>query len=207
MINNNHNRTFSIMKAVGIIFVIISHTALYTYLYYFSYFMNIVVFFFVAGYFFNDNYLKNPILYFSKKIKRLYIPWVLYGIAFVLLHNLFLKINFIAYNFNTKIVFEPYQLSDIVDKSLQVLTFYRWKEPLLAPLWFLTGLFSGLSVFYAISFVSQKISKVRFEQFRFILVLFFLIAGFLGPEINARFTLFYRAFVISALIYAGKIYQ
>jgi len=207
MIEAYQNRTFSILKAIGIFTIVIAHTAIYTQLYIFVYLFNVSVFFFVSGYFFNDDHLQQPIVFFKKKILRLYVPWVIYGIIFVLLHNLFLKLHLISYNLTSKTLIEPYSSGDIAEKVLQVLLFYKWKELLLAPLWFLFGLFSGLSVFYIVSFLSQKIDKSRFELYRFAFIVLLMIIGFIGQDIYGRFFLFYRAFIIAGLIYLGKLYS
>jgi len=207
MPNETPNRIFSIYKSLGIILVVVCHSAIYTPISTFAYLFNIVVFFFVAGYFFNDQYLNNPFLFFRKKIVRLYIPWVLYGVSFVLLHNTFLKLHLIGFNYIDKVNFEPYSMADIFYKIANVLTFFKWKEPLLAPLWFLFGLFSGLSVFYSISWLSKKITTQKFELLRGVLVFLFLIIGFAGNELKLPLGIIYRPLVISGLIYLGKLYS
>ena len=113
------NKTFSIVKSIGIILIVIGHSALKTPLFTFAYLVNIVIFFFVAGYFFNDNYLEKPLLFFKKKIIRFYIPWVVFGVAFVLLHNTFLDLHLIQFKNNPKTLLEPYNLSDIIEKTLR----------------------------------------------------------------------------------------
>jgi len=49
-----HDTAISIVKALGIAAVVISHTAILTPLETFTYYFNTAVFFFVAGYFFDD---------------------------------------------------------------------------------------------------------------------------------------------------------
>ena len=201
------NKTFSIVKAIGIILIVIGHAAIYTPIRTFVYLINIVIFFFVAGYFFNDNYLEKPMIFFKKKLIRFYVPWVVFGVIFVLLHNTFIKFNLISIDSHTRTAFESYNFSDIIHKILDVLTFFKWKEPLLAPLWFLFGLFTGLSVFFVISYIAKKISKDKFEIYRAILISIFLIIGFAGGAYKWHFSIIYRPFVISGLIYIGKLYS
>ena len=201
------NKTFSIVKSIGIILIVIGHSALKTPLYTFAYLVNIVIFFFVAGYFFNDNYLEKPLLFFKKKIIRFYIPWVVFGVAFVLLHNTFLDLHLIQFKNNPKTLLEPYNLSDIIEKTLSVLTFFGWKEPLLDPLWFLLGMFTGLSSFFAISFFAKKISATKFELYRAILMLVFTLIGFVGATYQLPLGIVYRPLIIAGLIYVGKLYR
>jgi fucose 4-O-acetylase-like acetyltransferase len=197
----------SVVKALGIIFIVAGHAAINTAFCRFLYLFHVTIFFFVAGYFFNDNYINSPIKFISSKIKRLYIPWLIYGIVFVLLHNFFLKHNFILYNFNSRKYFEPYSLEIIGNKILNVLTFFRWKEPLLAPMWFLFGLFSGLMVFYVVTFAIKKFKLKKPEFFRSISIIVISAVGFLGAAFHPRFGIFYKAFVISGIIYLGKLYS
>ncbi len=204
---NFNDIRMSIVKALGIIFSVAGHAAIYTSLCRFLYLFHVTIFFFVAGYFFQDNYIKSPLKFISSKLKRLYIPWLIYGIIFVLLHNFFLKHNIILYNFNSHKYFEPYTLEKVVDKILNVLTFFRWKEPLLMPLWFLFGLFSGLMFFYMVTFAIKKFNLKRSEFFRTIFIVILSALGFLGATIHPRFGIFYRAFVIAGIIYLGKLYQ
>ena len=199
--------TFSIVKALGIILVVISHSAIHTHLSTFAYLINIAIFFFVAGYFFKDEYLYKPHLFFRKKIVRYYIPWVLYGLVFVFLHNAFLSLGLMTFDYKQNVAIEPYTFEDIVLKSIEVLSFFKWKEPLLAPLWFLFGMFSGFCVFYSISWFAKKVGKTKFELVRAVLVVAVMIVGFLGDEYNLRLGIIYRPMVISGLIYIGKLYS
>ncbi len=207
MTKEKQNSFFSIYKGIGIILIVIGHAAFYTPIYYFVYLFHIAIFFFVAGCFFNDKYLETPLLFLKKKIIRYYIPWVVFGVVFVLLHNLFLKYSLITYDSHTKVYFQPYNLRDLVEKIFSVLIFFKWKEPLLAPLWFLFGMFSGLVGFYSISFVAKRISTINFEIIRAVFVLLFLIFGFIGSAYKLPFGLIYRPMVIAGLIYVGKLYS
>jgi fucose 4-O-acetylase-like acetyltransferase len=201
------NRTFSIVKAIGIILIVIGHSAIYTPLRTFAYLVNIVIFLFVAGYFFNDNYLEKPLLFLKKKVIRFYVPWVAYGVIFVLLHNTFLKLHLMSFDSHTRIAIEPYDLSETIHKIIGVLTFFQWKEPLLAPLWFLFGIFSGLCVFYVISLIAKTIDKNKFEVYRALLIVICMTIGFVGGAYKWHISIIYRPFVISGLIYIGKLYS
>jgi len=201
------NRSFSIVKGLGIILIVVCHSAAYTPISTFAYLFNVAVFFFVAGYFFKDENLEKPLLFFRKKVVRLYVPWVLYGLAFVLLHNTFLEFGIIAYDFYQKTAIAPYSFTDIIYKCLDVLTFFKWKEPLLAPLWFLFGLFSGFCVFYSLSWIAKKISPKHFEILRASLIFLTMLLGFSGNAFDLPFSILYRPMVISGLIFLGKLYN
>ena len=161
----------------------------------------------MAGYFFKDEYIEQPWFFFRKKLLRFYVPWLAYGLVFVLLHNLFLKYHLIAYDFHAQKVIEPYDFNDILQKTLGVLSFFLWKEPLLAPLWFLFGMFSGLSVFFAVTWVSKRICPSRSERCRAILIALGIILGFVGNAYHFHLSILYRPMVIAGLIYLGKLYR
>ncbi len=207
MTKEEYNRKFTIFKAFGIILVVMAHCTYYTPIYKFVHGYNVVFFLFVSGYFFNDEYLQTPVAFFKKKLKRLYKPWVIYGITYVLLHNFFIYLNILNYDFRLKKIIDTYSIQDIIYKSYQVILFYKWKEPLLTPLWFLFGLFTGLVVLYSISFIISKYKTKNFELFRLIAVLLILIAGFLGSYYYPRFNIIFRPLIIGALIYTGKLYR
>ena len=95
---HHHDTAFSIVKALGIVAVVISHAAILTPLETFTYYFNTAVFFFVAGYFFDDGQTAAPGRFIGRKLRRLYLPYVVLGTLFVLLHNRFLEWHLIAYD-------------------------------------------------------------------------------------------------------------
>jgi fucose 4-O-acetylase-like acetyltransferase len=205
--NVEHDKTFSIFKALGILLILMGHTALKTPLFTFTYLFHIPLFFFVAGYFFNDTYIEKPLEFLRKKLIRLYVPWLTYGLLFVLLHNLFLHWNVIAYDFHAQKLIEPYSLGDMLHKSLGVLTFFAWKEPLLAPLWFLFGLFSGLCVYFVVTWISKRLFPKHPERCRAFLMLLCMSLGFIGNAYHFHLSLLYRPMVIAGLMYIGTLYR
>lgn len=83
-----YNTSFSIMKGLAIISVVLGHCAIHPFINDFVNQYHLAVFFFVAGYFFKTESLNNFKSYALKKLKRLYIPFIIYGLAFLLLHNI-----------------------------------------------------------------------------------------------------------------------
>ena len=70
-----YNTTFSIMKGLAIISVVLGHCAIHPFINDFVNQYHLAVFFFVAGYFFKTKSLTNFKSYALKKVKRLYIPF------------------------------------------------------------------------------------------------------------------------------------
>lgn len=129
---NSH--VFSIMKGLGIIFVVAGHTA-YSPVHNFVYLFHLAVFYFVAGYFFKDKYIDDKLLFVWKKIKSLWFPLVGYGIVFMLLHNLFFRAHF--YNPLTSHLYTRQDYFDCLKYFCSCVT----PEQLLGALWFLRSLF------------------------------------------------------------------
>lgn len=82
------NNIFSIMKGIAIISVVIGHCCRYEGVEPFVNQYHLAVFFFVAGYFFKDKYLQDVKGFVIKKVKSLYVPFVLSGLCFLALHNI-----------------------------------------------------------------------------------------------------------------------
>ena len=62
----------------------------------FIYLFHMALFFIISGYFFNDKCwqtLKEVKFYILRKIKTLYIPFIIWNILLILLHNFFISIN------------------------------------------------------------------------------------------------------------------
>lgn len=83
-----YNTSFSIMKGLAIISVVLGHCAIHPFINDFVNQYHLAVFFFVAGYFFKTESLNNFKSYALKKLKRLYMPFIIYGLVFLLLHNI-----------------------------------------------------------------------------------------------------------------------
>ena len=111
---HHHDTAFSIVKALGIVAVVISHAAILTPLETFTYYFNTAVFFFVAGYFFDDGQTATPGRFIGRKLRRLYLPYVVLGTLFVLLHNRFLEWHLIAYDFSAREAILPYDTPELL---------------------------------------------------------------------------------------------
>ena len=112
-----------IVKGLCIIFMVIGHTS-WKYMYIFLLF-HMAVFFMVSGYLFQDRYadsVKSVIGFAIKRLKRLYIPWVMANLAFLLCNNIFLKTGFLTS--------DPFFLEDGMMKSqfgiFGMMSFREW---------------------------------------------------------------------------------
>ena len=208
---HHHDTAFSIVKALGIVAVVISHAAILTPLETFTYYFNTAVFFFVAGYFFDDGQTAAPGRFIGRKLRRLYLPYVVLGTLFVLLHNRFLEWHLIAYDFSAREAILPYDTPELLRTLGRVFLFLH-HEQMQAPFWFLQGLFLGLMLFFCITLATRKLAptptvaeRLRGGSILFLFTVAMLLArhpsGIPGEWIAVR------TFAITGIIYLGKLFR
>lgn len=205
-----HDTAFSAVKAIGITAVVIGHAAIGTFLEHFVYLFHIALFFFVAGYFFDDGQTARPFSFVGRKLHRLYVPYAVIGCCFVLLHNLFLRLHLIAYDFSARTPILPYDMKEMLRMLGHTLLFHH-HEQMLSPFWFLQGLFLGLMCFFAVTFVCQRLggSPKRSEWLRAATILILFSGAVLlvrHPQGLPDEGVLTRALIITGLIYLGKLY-
>lgn len=88
------NQTIDLIKGLGIFLVVLGHSgfSLQSYIYLF----HMPIFFMASGYCFNTKNAASPTAlgqYAVKKLKGLYVPFVLFNAIFWLLHNVFIRLN------------------------------------------------------------------------------------------------------------------
>lgn len=87
------NTSFSILKAIAIIFVVMGHSGEPAWMGRFMYMMHVPIFFICAGYFFKDAYIESERKYLVGKVKGLYFPFLKWSLLFLLLHNVFFAVG------------------------------------------------------------------------------------------------------------------
>ena len=82
------------MKAMAIILVVIGHTVIpFSIVNEYIYSFHVPLFFWVSGFCFKEVYLNNLFLFIKKRIVRLYLPYVIWGLVFLALHNVFVMFH------------------------------------------------------------------------------------------------------------------
>lgn len=164
------------VKAIGICLVVLGHTfggglfALKTY--------HMPLFFFLAGLLFKDE--DNIKEYVKNRVRRLYIPFLLYEIFFLFIHN---------FLYNLGILSDCYSFpGDYLVQIVHIVCFDNC-ETLLSPIWFVTAMFfSGIICKIIISFF-----KKRNIIFIFVISILLIYVGML----NGRSNIFYVKFSIN----------
>lgn len=165
------NDTLSIVKAIGIILMVIGHSGCPKYLNDYLYMFHMPLFFFCSGYFFKKptdfSNLKN---FFKKRIKGLYLPYIEWTLFFIIIHNILFRINIYndIYGFRGS-VSHLYNLNDYTDKLFHLI-FMSGTEQLLGGFWFLQVLFISSICLEIYFFINIKI-KLNDTILLFILVI------------------------------------
>jgi fucose 4-O-acetylase-like acetyltransferase len=146
----------SIAKAIGIILMVIGHSGCPVGMHHFLSMFHMPLFFFLSGYCFKAYYFDHKKEYLKKRLKSLYLPYVKWAIVFLLLHNIFFRLN--IYNPYYGIEGEPsvlYPVSEFIRRALRIGLVMDSQEWLLGGYWF----FRDLLVASFISLFALKIIK------------------------------------------------
>lgn len=87
---------FSILKAIAIICVVLSHAGINGWLFNFVFIFHVPIFFICAGYFFNTKYLTDERTYIVHRFKGLYLPFVRWSLFFLLIHNVLFPLGILS---------------------------------------------------------------------------------------------------------------
>lgn len=87
---------FSIVKALAIICVVLSHAGAAGWVQNFVYLFHVPVFFICAGYFFHTRYLEDERTFIVRRIRGLYLPYLRWSIFFLIVHNLLFPLGILS---------------------------------------------------------------------------------------------------------------
>ena len=147
------NEAVDIAKALGIILVVLGHTQFWgkNFIYQF----HLPLFFFLSGFVFDINKLKNPKNFIIKRIKSLYLPFVIFETIFLIFHNFFVKIGFYNSLSNVQLT---YNFNEFISNFFKILTMGHG-EQLAGPLWFLISTLEINFIFAILVYISSKFKK------------------------------------------------
>ncbi len=156
--------TFSILKALAIILVVLAHAAAPTYLSRFAYMVGVPAFFVLSGFFFRWDNLERPSEFIVRRIKRLYIPFIKWGIVLLLLHNWFFQIGFLSeiYGNAEGGVTHPYDWIQSAQHLWSMVFNMSGYDPFLAgAFWFFRSLLLANIAFLLLLKASRKFSFLK----------------------------------------------
>ena len=193
-IAKRRNPMISIAKAIGIIFMVVGHVYdKESWGVHYIYMFHMPLFFVLSGYFFKcPRTKKDMIAFVKKKIVGLYIPYLLWTIFFILIHNFLLKY---------KIGIEVYNFYDIFSSMFKSAATFMSTERVLVGFWFLKALFSAC-LYTALFAYATRIKKSTVIQFPFFSLLCIFLMQLFGISNLTLFGMFYGSiFMVIGYLY------
>lgn len=188
---NNYNSQLAIMKGFAISLVVVGHCTTYQFIESLVNQFHLAIFFFISGYFINTNY--NTKIFIYKKIKSLYIPFVLICSTFLIAHNFLYTLNLNkTLNENTL----EYYISELINIFIKLYT----NEPLMGAMWFCTALlFTSILTFIPLYYFKHKCNLIFF-------CIFFISTIALYFNVKSPYCI-WQYCIISIIVYLGYIFK
>jgi len=191
----NRDNNVTIAKAIGILCVVMAHAmnpewltwkVIYTF--------HMPLFFLLSGYCFKEKYLDDAKAFVVRKIKGIYVPFVLYSLAFLAMHNLFCNWHIYTQDWY-------YGWKDYLWITGKIVTRMSNDGGMLGMFWFLKELFWGNLFFYVVLRLCKGKKWLTVGVLAAIAILFVL-TGLRVPYFSIGQTTWYASMFI-ALGYAG----
>lgn len=145
------NDTITIAKGIGIILMVMGHSALPKPLSQFIYVFHMPLFFLVAGYCFKTAYCKAPVKFTRRRAKGLWWPFVKWNLIFILLHNALYSMG--IYD----AAYSPHDHITAIFKAIIMTN----SEQMIGGFWFLAGLFFASLISWVVLWATRcEIKKV-----------------------------------------------
>lgn len=173
------NNRIDIIKAIGILLMVLGH-ARFPFSH-FIYLFHMPIFFIAAGYCYNNKYSTNGatlLELLKKRLLSLWLPYVLYNLGFLVLHNFFVQINIMTnssayldsmgvYNLSGGYA-QFYNLKDGIIAAFKILLFSA-PEPMAGAAWFLRVLLVITFLYTLTEYLIDKFFPQRRNLLQFLL--------------------------------------
>lgn len=160
------NTAISISKGIAIILMVMGHANCPGQLNTFIYEFHMPLFFISAGFFFSTRYINEEATFVKRRIKGLYLPFVKWSVAFLLLHNLFFKLGLLNEQYGNSAggVTHPYQWHTMQQRLWNIVTaMSSYDEFLAGAFWFFRALLVAsilhLVLFKMFAFLATKTGR------------------------------------------------
>lgn len=196
------NETIDIARGIAIILMCVGHAYCPDILCRFIYMFHMAFFFITSGYFFNkEKSISCPRNFIIKRIKGLYLPFIKWGIAFTLLHNLFLNLKLLTPQNHY------YDIKETLWKAFTTNTRFIPTEEFMGPYWFFSCLFY-VSIFSLLLFViSSKLLKKQWTEWALFVIVYAIGFILLYTRNGENYSIFIRTCVVSFLFYLGYLWS
>lgn len=145
------DKTFSVLKALAIILVVVSHSGAPAWLNRFIFQFHVPVFFICAGYFFGLHYLDDGRQFVRRRFTGLYVPFVKWSLILLVLHNLFFAIGLLNEQYGNASggVLHPYNWHDFFQNIWNITTGMQGYDVFIGgAFWFFRALLVASLVFW-----------------------------------------------------------
>lgn len=215
--NSTRNVVFDIAKGIGITLVVLGHARI-PILTFLSLF-HVPLFFLISGYFiksYNYENINNIFNFIKRRLKTLWLPFFFFNTIFVLLNNLFIKINFYTTNpeFLIGSIGNKYGLAEWLSiKAIFIKICYyfifAYNTQFGGATWFLRVLFWGSICYIVLSYCLKKIIKKDFifDLIRVIICFVALFIGFYLSLLDFRFYGIANMCSMLIIIFIGVLYN
>ena len=177
------SKNIDIIKGIGIILVVLGHA--YFPLRKYIYLFHVAVFFMTAGYCNNEKYSSSLLSFielFIKRVKSLWVPYMIYNLIFLLFQNILIKFHIYTDDYQSLsmgFLSNDGFISIIGMKDAIVIimksVFFINSRPLLGGLWFLGGLFYVTILYNLIDLI---LVKLKIKKLHIIISIVLLLIGF-----------------------------
>ena len=173
--------SFTILKAIAIILVVIAHSAAPAYLSNFAYMVGVPAFFVLSGYFFKQENLDNTSDFLIRRTKTLYLPFIKWGVFFLILHNLFFEVGFLSESYGNAQggVTHPYNWTQAAQHLWSMVFNMSGYDPFMAgAFWFFRALFLANIAFIFLFKATRRLGKLKTSTLQVVsvIILAFLLA-------------------------------
>ncbi len=163
----------STAKAIGIILMVVGHAISQNFAYRFIYIFHMPLFFFCSGYFYRvPTSLDGVRLFVFKRFCRLYLPFVKWGVLFLLFHNFFCFLHI----YDSKTI-NYYALPDYLYRLKSLLFTMTGQDQLIDPFWFLKQLLLSSLLVCLATFLLRKFTYKYKDLFLWFFFIFMAIVS------------------------------
>lgn len=145
------DKTFSVLKALAIILVVVSHSGAPAWLNRFIFQFHVPAFFLCAGYFFGVKYLDDGRQFVRRRFSGLYVPFVKWSLMLLVLHNLFFAVGLLNEQYGNASggVLHPYGWHDFFQNIWSITTGMQGYDVFIGgAFWFFRALLVASLVFW-----------------------------------------------------------
>lgn len=171
--------TFSILKALAIVLVVVAHASAPLYVARFAYLINVPVFFVLAGYFFDWRNLNESSAFVARRFKRLYLPFLKWSVFFLLIHNLLFPLGLLSEQYGNSAggVTHPYTWHQAVQNLWSIVFNMSGYDVFLAgSFWFFRALFVANVGFLFLLILLSRVTRLYKPVFKACVVAFLMLA-------------------------------